>query len=94
MKTFPISLILIGLFFVTILIIGVIQSNERNAEFERYLYSLEIGQVLDVNNKWIYLDIQTQEYNIYKACNEYACETSIKVKNDTIIEIEYRIPRR
>ena len=63
-------------------------------EFDNYLDSVKVGQVLDVNNKWINLDTQTQEYNIYKECNSYSCEATIKVKNDTIIEIKYRIARK
>jgi hypothetical protein len=66
---------------------------ERMVEFDNYLDSLRVGQVLDVNHRWVRLKQQSIHFSVYSVSNSYADEALIKVRNDTIINITYRISR-
>ncbi len=65
----------------------------RQIECEDYIRSLKVGQVLDTSIKWVKLKQATRNFETYVVDSGFAYEAYIKVRNDTIIEINYRMAK-
>ena len=85
---------LMNLILIVLILLLFSCRTQDQVECDDYINSLKVGQVLDTDHKWIKLKQGARNFDTYVVDSGFAYEAFIKVRNDTIIEIRYRIARK